>query len=38
MESHRDSKNYIKYNLEETAKVLHDSFPESHVVVVRPAK
>jgi hypothetical protein len=38
MESHRDNKNYVKWNLESTAVLLHTYFPESHIVVVRPSR
>lgn len=38
MESHRDNKNYLKWNLENTAGVLHSYFPDCHVVIVRPAR
>lgn len=38
MENHRDNKNYIKWNLESTAVLLHSYFPDSHIVVVRPSR
>ncbi|XP_035906865.1 UPF0565 protein C2orf69 homolog [Anopheles stephensi] len=38
MESNRDNKNYIKWNLENTALLLRESFPQSHIVVVRPMR
>lgn len=38
METNRDNKNYIKWNLENTALLLRDSFPRAHVVVVRPMR
>ncbi|KAK7789408.1 hypothetical protein R5R35_010268 [Gryllus longicercus] len=38
METHRDNKNYVKWNLENTATLLHTYFPESHIVVVRPSR
>nr|CAD7430402.1 unnamed protein product [Timema monikensis] len=38
MESHRDNKNYLKWNLENTAVLLHSYFLDSHVVVVRPSR
>uniref|UniRef100_A0A1Q3F5N5 Uncharacterized protein n=1 Tax=Culex tarsalis TaxID=7177 RepID=A0A1Q3F5N5_CULTA len=38
METNRDNKNYIKWNLENTALLLRDSFPRSHIVVVRPMR
>ncbi|XP_031333086.1 UPF0565 protein C2orf69 homolog isoform X1 [Photinus pyralis] len=38
MQLHRDNKNYLKWNLEDTAKVLHSHFPNCHVVVIRPSR
>lgn len=38
MENHRENKNYVKWNLENTAVLLQSYFPESHVVVVRPSR
>ncbi|XP_050083761.1 mitochondrial protein C2orf69 homolog [Anopheles aquasalis] len=38
MESNRDNKNYIKWNLENTATLLRESFPQSHIIVVRPLR
>ncbi|XP_046397906.1 mitochondrial protein C2orf69 isoform X2 [Ischnura elegans] len=38
MESHKDNKNYLRWNLESTAILLHSIFPESHIVVVRPSR
>uniref|UniRef100_A0A182JAL5 Uncharacterized protein n=1 Tax=Anopheles atroparvus TaxID=41427 RepID=A0A182JAL5_ANOAO len=38
MESNRDNKNYIKWNLENTALLLRESFPQSHIIVVRPMR
>ncbi|XP_033611441.1 UPF0565 protein C2orf69 homolog isoform X3 [Cryptotermes secundus] len=38
MENHRDNKNYVKWNLESTAVLLHSYFPDSHIVVVRPSR
>lgn len=38
MEIHRESKSYIKYNLESTALLLRNDFPKSHIIVVRPAR
>lgn len=38
METNRDNKNYIKWNLENTALLLRDSFPRAHIVVVRPMR
>ncbi|XP_063227881.1 mitochondrial protein C2orf69 homolog isoform X2 [Bacillus rossius redtenbacheri] len=38
MEKHRDHKNYVKWNLESTALLLHSRFPDSHIVVIRPSR
>lgn len=38
METHRDNKNYIKWNLENTAGLLHSYFPEYHIIVVKPSR
>lgn len=38
MEDNRDTKGYVKYNLDNTAVILRDSFPKSHIVVIRPAR
>lgn len=38
MESHRDNKNYTKWNLETTAEKLSTKFSKSHIVVVKPAR
>lgn len=38
METNRDSKSYIKYNLEATALLLRNGFPKSHIAVIRPAR
>lgn len=38
MEVNRDSRNYMKYNLESTALLLRNGYPKSHVIVVRPAR
>lgn len=38
MELNRDSKRYLKYNLESTALILQEGFPSSHIVVVRPTR
>ncbi|XP_058443214.1 mitochondrial protein C2orf69 homolog [Malaya genurostris] len=38
METNRDNKNYIKWNLENTALLLRDSFPRAHIIVVRPMR
>lgn len=37
MQTHRDSKNYVEWNLEDTAKIIQAKFPSAHVLVVRPA-
>ncbi|XP_058064301.1 mitochondrial protein C2orf69 homolog isoform X2 [Anopheles bellator] len=38
MESNRDNKNYIMWNLENTATLLREGFPRSHIIVVRPMR
>uniref|UniRef100_A0A1B6LUT1 Uncharacterized protein n=1 Tax=Graphocephala atropunctata TaxID=36148 RepID=A0A1B6LUT1_9HEMI len=38
MENHRDNKKLVKWNLENTSLLLQTSFPESHIVVVKPAR
>ncbi|CAH0559031.1 unnamed protein product [Brassicogethes aeneus] len=38
MLSHRDNKNYIPWNLDNTARILQKKFPENHIVVVRPSR
>ncbi|CAH1112960.1 unnamed protein product [Psylliodes chrysocephalus] len=38
MLSHRDNKNHVQWNLENTAKLLQHSFVDSHIVVVRPVR
>ncbi|XP_052862175.1 mitochondrial protein C2orf69 homolog [Anopheles cruzii] len=38
MESNRDNKNYIMWNLENTATLLREGFPRSHIIVVRPTR
>ncbi|XP_049821620.1 mitochondrial protein C2orf69 homolog isoform X2 [Aethina tumida] len=38
MQVHRDNKNYIQWNLEDTAKTLQTGFPENHIVVIRPSR
>ncbi|KAK5650683.1 hypothetical protein RI129_001712 [Pyrocoelia pectoralis] len=38
MRVHRDNKNYLKWNLEDTARILHSHFPNCHVVIVRPSR
>ncbi|XP_018328351.1 UPF0565 protein C2orf69 homolog isoform X2 [Agrilus planipennis] len=36
MQSHRDHKHYIKWNLEDTGRLIRSQFQDCHVVVVRP--
>lgn len=38
MQSHRDSKNYTKWNLESTASIINSRFPDCHTIIVRPAR
>lgn len=38
MEAHRENRNYLEWNLENTAKMLALTFPEKHIVVVRPSR
>ncbi|XP_013137634.1 PREDICTED: UPF0565 protein C2orf69 homolog [Papilio polytes] len=38
MQAHRDYRNYLKYNLENTARILGHSFPTKHILVVRPSR
>lgn len=38
METNRDSKSYIKYNLEATALLLRNGFPKSHIAIIRPTR
>lgn len=38
MERHSDSKKYAKWSLENTASILSEQFPRSHIFVVRPAR
>ncbi|XP_063635460.1 mitochondrial protein C2orf69 homolog isoform X1 [Cydia splendana] len=38
MQAHRDNRNYIKWNLENTARILSQNFPTYHIVVVRPSR
>ncbi|XP_050678046.1 mitochondrial protein C2orf69 homolog isoform X2 [Leptidea sinapis] len=38
MQTHRDNRNYLKWSLENTARMLSDSFPTKHIVVVRPSR
>lgn len=38
MQVHHDSKAYIKYNLENTALMLRNNFPTSHIVVIKAVR
>ncbi|XP_048000844.1 mitochondrial protein C2orf69 homolog [Leguminivora glycinivorella] len=38
MQAHRDNRAYIKWNLENTARILSQNFPTYHIVVVRPSR
>lgn len=38
MQAHRDNRNYLKWNLESTARMLGHSFPDKHILVVRPSR
>uniref|UniRef100_A0A6B2ELM5 Uncharacterized protein n=1 Tax=Phlebotomus kandelakii TaxID=1109342 RepID=A0A6B2ELM5_9DIPT len=38
MQVHRDSKAYIKYNLENTALMLRNNFPKSHIVIIKAVR
>uniref|UniRef100_A0A336MTM9 CSON006651 protein n=1 Tax=Culicoides sonorensis TaxID=179676 RepID=A0A336MTM9_CULSO len=38
MEGNRDTKSYVKYNLENTAVLLRETFPKSHIIVVQPTR
>ncbi|CAH2009980.1 unnamed protein product [Acanthoscelides obtectus] len=38
MQSHRDNKNYLKWNLENTAILLRSHFPDSHIIVIKPSR
>lgn len=38
MEENRDTKGYIKFNLDNTASILREAFPRSFIVVVRPVR
>ncbi|CAB3235183.1 unnamed protein product [Arctia plantaginis] len=38
MQAHRDNRNYVKWNLENTARMLGHNFPTKHVLVVKPAR
>jgi Uncharacterised protein family UPF0565 len=38
MEENRDTKGYVKFNLDNTAMILREAFPRSYIVVVRPVR
>lgn len=38
MEENRDTKGYIKFNLDNTAMILREAFPRSFIIVVRPVR
>lgn len=38
MESHRDNKNYLKWNLENMAISLSNNYPKSNIVIIRPSR
>ncbi|XP_053605985.1 mitochondrial protein C2orf69 homolog isoform X2 [Plodia interpunctella] len=38
MQAHRDNRNYVKWNLENTARMLSHNFPHKHILVVRPSR
>lgn len=38
MEENRDTKGYVKFNLDNTATILREAFPRAHIVVIRPAR
>lgn len=38
MEDNRDTKGYVKWNLDNTAVILRESFPRSHILIIRPAR
>ncbi|TGZ51704.1 mitochondrial protein C2orf69 homolog [Temnothorax longispinosus] len=38
MEKHSDGKKYVKWSLENTATILSEQFPRSHIFVVRPSR
>lgn len=38
MEENRDTKGYIKFNLDNTATILREAFPRSFIIVVRPVR
>ncbi|XP_055373768.1 mitochondrial protein C2orf69 homolog [Condylostylus longicornis] len=38
METNRDSRGYMKYNLESSAVLLRNAFPRSHIIIIRPVR
>lgn len=38
MEDNRDTKSYVKFNLDNTATILRESFPRAYIIVIRPAR
>lgn len=38
MEDNRDTKGYVKFNLDNTAMILRECFPRSFIIIVRPAR
>nr|XP_026498446.1 UPF0565 protein C2orf69 homolog [Vanessa tameamea] len=38
MQAHRDNRNYVKWNLENIARLLANNYPTKHILVVRPAR
>lgn len=38
MEENRDTKGYVKFNLDRTAIILQEAFPRAHIIVVRPVR
>ncbi|KAJ8724639.1 hypothetical protein PYW08_016113 [Mythimna loreyi] len=38
MQAHRDNRNYVKWNLENMVRMLGNSFPTKHILVVRPSR
>ncbi|CAH0582853.1 unnamed protein product [Chrysodeixis includens] len=38
MQAHRDNRNYVKWNLENTARMLGHNFPNKHILVIRPSR
>lgn len=38
MEENRDTKGYVKFNLDHTAMILQEAFPRAHIIVVRPVR